>query len=290
MDDTTITGENVEIVQSSESAAALSWSAAIAGAIAATATTFIVVSLGVGIELALASPFSTSPSASSMTIAGAIWLVLAQSIGFAVGGFIAGRLRVNDGSTSPAETRFRDGVSGFVAWSIGAVAAAAIVAMSGAMAISTVARASSSAVGQVTQNISNDQLGYFADSLVRTAPSRPNAENADADRAQVTRILANSIRSGQLSGDDKTYLAGLVAARTGVSQDEAQKRVDDVVARARTAVTEASDAARKAGQYVAFWTFMSMLFGAVAAAFGGMLGGELRDESQVEQTPVLRGA
>jgi len=33
----------------------------------------------------------------------------------------------------------------------------------------------------------------------------------------------------------------------------------------------------KAGAYLSFWTFMSLLFGAVAATLAGVLGGELRD-------------
>jgi hypothetical protein len=38
------------------------------------------------------------------------------------------------------------------------------------------------------------------------------------------------------------------------------------------------DEARKAAAYFAFWSFMALLFGAVAATLAGILGGELRDE------------
>jgi hypothetical protein len=287
MDDTTIAAENVEVIQTqARSGAAFSWSAAIAGTLAAIAITFIVVSLGTGIELSVASPYTASPTASTMTIAGAIWLVLAQSIGFAAGGFIAGRLRVNSGATSSVETRFRDGANGFVAWAIGAVALAALLAAGSIITATAAMRTGESVVAQATENASVDQLGYFVDSLMRTTQSRTGA---DADRAQVTRILANAVRNGQLSDDDRTYLATLVAGRTGVSQEEAQKRVDDVVNRARASITQATDAARKAGAYVAFWTFMSMLFGAVAATLGGILGGEHRDESMLEPGHAFRG-
>jgi hypothetical protein len=77
---------------------------------------------------------------------------------------------------------------------------------------------------------------------------------------------------------DCAFLANLVAARTGMSQDEAQRRVDDVFNRARDGLKQSVDTARKAAAYVSFWTFMSLLFGAVAATLGGILGGELRDE------------
>ncbi|MGH6665825.1 MAG: hypothetical protein ACREB2_13145 [Pseudolabrys sp.] len=45
------------------------------------------------------------------------------------------------------------------------------------------------------------------------------------------------------------------------------------------AAAEATDAARKAAAYASFWSFMALLFGAVAATLAGILGGELRDEA-----------
>ena len=98
-------------------------------------------------------------------------------------------------------------------------------------------------------------------------------------REEVTRIFARSLAEGQLTDDDKAYLAGIVAARTGLSPQDAAKRIDDVENRARDAVRQSAETARKAGTYLSFWTFMSLLFGAVAATLAGMLGGELRDEA-----------
>lgn len=39
-----------------------------------------------------------------------------------------------------------------------------------------------------------------------------------------------------------------------------------------------TDEVRKAVAYLSFWSFMALLFGAVAATLAGILGGELRDE------------
>jgi hypothetical protein len=55
---------------------------------------------------------------------------------------------------------------------------------------------------------------------------------------------------------------------------EAERRVTETEKQA----TEAADKARKAAAFVSFWTFIALLFGAVAATLAGMLGGELRDE------------
>jgi hypothetical protein len=279
MDDTAIVGENVEVIQATGgSRAALSWSAAIAGALGATAIIFILIALGSGIGLAVTSPYS-GPSAGTMTIAGAVWLVFAQAVGFAAGGYYAARVRIPpEAAVGAADaSRFRDGANGFLVWAIGAVAAAAIVVVVSIVSLLGAARATGEAVQAGVALTPADQLGYYVDQLTR-GNQGSNGAASDAERAQVARVLATTIRNGRLADDDKAYLAGLVAARTGVSQDEAQRRVDDVVNRARDSVKQAADTARKAAAYASFWTFMSLLFGAVAATLGGILGGELRDE------------
>ena len=89
------------------------------------------------------------------------------------------------------------------------------------------------------------------------------------------------VRNGDVSPPDKAYLAQLVAARTGLSQADAAKRVDDVIAQAKAAelkAREAADAARKAGSYLSIFIGLSMLIGAFIASAAGALGGRQRDE------------
>ena len=104
----------------------LSWSAAIAGAIAATAVTVMSVALGSGIGLSFASPYGSGPSVTTLTIIAAVWLVMAQTMGFATGGYLAARLRSPTYDGVIGETTFRDGAQGIVVWAIGVVAMAAI--------------------------------------------------------------------------------------------------------------------------------------------------------------------
>ena len=108
-----------------------SWSAAIAGAFAATAVTLIIVALGSGIGLSLSSPYSAKPSNTALTAAAAVWLVMAQAMGFATGGYLAGRLRSPALDGVPGETRFRDAAEGLVVWAIGVVAMATLAALTG---------------------------------------------------------------------------------------------------------------------------------------------------------------
>jgi hypothetical protein len=59
--------------------------------------------------------------------------------------------------------------------------------------------------------------------------------------------------------------SGLLTAHTGVNTTA-------------PVAADVADAARKAAAYASFWSFMALLFGAVAATLAGILGGELRDE------------
>jgi hypothetical protein len=122
---------------------------------------------------------------------------------------------------------------------------------------------------------------YYVDSLFRS--DKPGANASDGEiRSEASRILAMGLRNGEVPAGDKTYLAQLVAARTGLSQADAQKHVDDVLAQeqaAETKVREAADAARKAAASLGFFTFFSMLIGAFIASAAAALGGQQRDEA-----------
>ena len=80
---------------------------------------------------------------------------------------------------------------------------------------------------------------------------------------------------------DRTYLAQLVAARTGVTLEEAQKRVDSFFSDVKDAEAKAkvtADAARKTAAKASIYLALSMLIGAFIASVSAALGGRLRDE------------
>ena len=111
------------------------------------------------------------------------------------------------------------------------------------------------------------------------------ADNSAATTGEVTRIFANSLRTGAaLPADDVRYVGQLVAQRTGMSQADAEKRVTDsyhnIQTKAREAeakAKEAADQARKASAYAALWLFVSLLFGAFVASLAATYGGRRRD-------------
>ena len=126
----------------------------------------------------------------------------------------------------------------------------------------------------------SDPSATLLDTLFR--PAQPTATgNAGDAKSEAGRILATSLANGSMSAPDRTYLVQLAAARAGVSQQDAEKRVDDMVAQAKAAADKArvaADDARKASAKLTFYTFFSMLVGAFIASVSGALGGRLRDE------------
>jgi hypothetical protein len=293
MAETTIMGDRIEIVEaqnagmwSALSCSGLSWSGIIAGAFTAIAVSFIFIALGSGIGLSLASPFSSSPSATTLTVIGALWLVFSQAVGFATGGYVAGRLRREPMPVHTGETNFRDGASGLIVWAI-CVAVTSLLLVGAAekagSAAATTAAAGAAAVGVTGASSQSSTIDYYTDALLRTNPQAPSATAGAAPAGTAAAPTAPGDRAmhdqvNRMAPDDRAYLAQIVSARTGMSMDDAQKRVDDVVNRAHAAVTQATEKARKAAEYLSFWTFMSLLFGAACATLGGMLGGDLRDD------------
>ena len=83
-----------------------------------------------------------------------------------------------------------------------------------------------------------------------------------------------------MSAEDRDYLTKLVAARAGIPETDAQKRVDDVIATEKEAeikAREAADVARKATAATSIFMGLSMLIGAFIASAAAALGGRLRD-------------
>lgn len=125
----------------------------------------------------------------------------------------------------------------------------------------------------------------------RTAPPPPrpmpgNGPMGDRRevRAEVNRIIVNSLQGDGLDPADTQYLSQLIARETGMSPAEAQARVTEVQTRmraalekAKTTAKQAADDARKATAYAALWLFITLLIGAFFASLSATWGGRRRD-------------
>jgi hypothetical protein len=80
-----------------------------------------------------------------------------------------------------------------------------------------------------------------------------------------------------MSADDRTYLIQQVGAATGLAAADSQRRVDNVIANAKTAIARS----RRSTIILAFSLATALLVGAVAAWAAAIAGGRHRDGAPV---------
>jgi hypothetical protein len=292
---------------------AASWPAIIAGAFVATAATLILIALGSGIGLASISPWSgRGVSVTTFAITGAIWLILTQWISAALGGYIAGRLRTRWVGTHTHEVFFRDTAHGLITWSVATLLVAAVLSSSitsgagaagrAATEVASAGLASAGVQGAMhnpgPQAPGTPVSAYSIDKLFRPAAGTPTGAGPGASpnsgapggppgagsadpRMETGHIIGNALISGSVPDADRAYLVDQVSARTGISQADAQTRVDAFIASAMQAeakVKADADSARKATAQASIYLALSMLVGAFIASVAAALGGRLRDE------------
>jgi hypothetical protein len=215
-----------------------------------------------------------------------LYLVLSALISYAVGGYVAGRMRSSLSGGTPDEMEFRDGVHGAAAWVL-ATLVTALIAFGGAQSLMRLAAPSSGSAGPSASVGGENIIAYDIDRLFRGV-------RADLDMeytlAEAGRILLSASSHRGMPPEDRTELVRLVTARTGLAQPEAERRVDDVNARARENVGRA----RKSAVIMAFSAGAAALLGLAAAWFAAGEGGKHRDGMPPSllwgrQRPLTRG-
>ena len=271
----TLTTSEAVIIPEESNFPAVSWPAIAAGAVASAAFSLFLLHLVTGLGLVSVSPWSNSgASATTLHVAGGIALVLMAVMASALGGYLAARLRTKWVGIHTDEVYFRDSAHGLLAWAFATIITATVLASATGLVASNVA---SVAQGAAANPALTDRTAYLTDTLFRSDRPMSAADQpaAQAASAEASRILARGLAPGaELIQADRTRLAQLVSARTGLPQAEAERRVNDVITQAKVA----ADEARKAAAKMAFWFAAALLGGAFSGALGAIEGGKLRDE------------
>ena len=255
----------------------VSWAAVAAGAVGAAALALLLIAFGAGLGLSAVSPWSDSGvSASTFKTGTGIYLVIVAVMSSAVGGYLAARLRAKWLGVYTHEVFFRDTAHGFLAWAFATLLSATALSSATAYLANGTAAAVGGAAVQATGSVNPADI--YVDKLFRTSPApnsaTPNNANPNQTRTEVMRLwMSDFNETYDLGPADKTYVAQLVAARTGLNQADAEKRVNEVITEAKTA----TDNARKGAAKLSFWLTAAMLFGAFAASLAAVEGGSLRD-------------
>jgi hypothetical protein len=260
-----------ELVESSVSG--VSWGAILAGAAASCALTLLLISFGVGLGFSVVSPWGRSGvSSTTFEIGTGLYFIVMAMISSAVGGYLAGRLRNKWVGIQVEEVGFRDTAHGFLAWAVGSVVGAMLLA---SPASSLLGAATSGATQVAVSSSQSSPVDGYVDDLLRSDnPSPQTQANPSDTRTELVRLFTASFRKdGNLNSSDKQYVAKVVAARTGLSQPDAERRVTDVVNQAKAEL----DRTRKAAAHIAIWLTLSLFIGAFSAAAAAWEGGGTRD-------------
>ena len=283
-------------VISDNPASYIDWPAVLAGAVLAAAVAFVLLAFGSALGLTIASPYrGESASFKWFAIAAGLWLVWVHVSSSLAGGYLTGRMRRRIGDATEHESDVRDGVHGLLVWAVGilisglltfgGIAGIAKSAAEGAgSAVSGVAQgAGLAAAGAAAKDDGADRGGSVLDRLFRTDAPRDSA-TIDRSRGEIGRVVTRSLAKGEFTQQDRSRIVQVVAAETGMTQAEAEARVNQTQAEMKAAADRARDAAeraRKIGILAGFVTAASLLIAAAAAFFAGGLGGRHRDEGTI---------
>ncbi|MFQ8433270.1 hypothetical protein [Amaricoccus sp. W119] len=156
-------------------------------------------------------------------------------------------------------------------------------------------------------------LEYITDRLLRAQDTVPQQYSNEDIQREMVGIVGTVLRTGELGQEDRDYLARAIAARTNLSETEANGRVDEAVAEVtalreeaqrkldqarqaaddavaqaqaqadqlRAEAIDAAEKARRAASWGAFLLAMSALISGAAAFAAAIKGGADRDEGTV---------
>jgi hypothetical protein len=234
------------------SASGVSWGAILAGAFAAAALSFILIVLGFGLGFSAVSPWSDSGvGAQTLGMSTIAWLIFTQIAASAIGGYLAGRLRVKWGGVHSDEVYFRDTAHGFLAWAVASLATAVLlagaigsvlsggvrtmgVAAGSAAGAATVTAGATAAPGRLMRNPGNtremgrmpgvgDAPSYFIDMLFRPSvnPSVAAAAAVTGSAAPVVgAVPADSADAASIGSGARAMSENGGAGMEGVSGEQ----------------------------------------------------------------------
>lgn len=249
----------------------MQWGPAFCGAVIAAAAFFVLMTFASAIGLAVTSVSPTWRDTSvGLTVLSGAWVIFSAVGSFALGGYIAGRVRTR-WEAPVDEIHFRDGLHGLLAWGLAIVIGVALT-WAAAATLSLATKTNATAAPSSARTEEPSFLAFELDRLFRS--DRLTAVS-EADRAEAGRIIETTLGHQSIAPDDYNYLVRLVSARTGLAQADAEKRTLGTLAEAHTAASRA----RRSAVILAFTLAAALVAAAGASWAGAREGGRHRDEN-----------
>ena len=287
------------------------WPSILGGAFVALAVVVLATAFGAALGMTAISADQGEASSGLLgLIISTLWIVLSMIAAYALGGYIAGRMRRRVDAATAEEVTVRDGLNGLVSWALGIVLSAILLGSLVSTAISTAGSvaatgaevagaaaggAMTAAVALVPEMETADPMTFVTGTLLRPTTVQPGADAGQAGIADAASILSNMVATGEISDSDRAYLMQLAAARSGLTPAEVEERVDQAVNAAQSvrdeagrlaqeaeqAVRDAAETARISAILTAFLLAATSLVAAAAAYICAVKGGRHRDEGRI---------
>lgn len=272
----------------------VSWGAVLAGVVVALAIglTLNLLGLGIGATTIDATARST-PDASSLGIGAAIWILIANLIALGIGGYVAARLSGTADGTDGT-------LHGMAVWGACALLSVILLGNAAVGLASSAARGASDLVGglasgagsaasvagrEVSDRTDTGTVQSAAQSVLRRAQDAlntggdPAQMTSDQRKAEMGRLVTKRVTDGNLALAERERLTRLAAAEFGISQQDAEARIQQVEQQTTQALNEAKESARKVADasakgasIAAFTGFLALVLGAAAAVAGARRG------------------
>lgn len=293
----------------------VSWQAILAGVAVTLAVQILLSLLGAAIGMSTIDPLEgETPSAQAFSIGAGLWWAVSFFFSLAVGGMVAAEL-------SGFIDRMEGAMHGLVTWAtamlIGVYLVGHLVGSTlsgiGGLASSTIkgaahgAAVASAKVGE-GNNGNNPAVDWEAienevQGLLAKGANSPR-QNREGQSAAVTPDLLSEVQTflenEQVTPEQRQDVVALIARSGNMSEQEAAQKLSEwekTYQDARTTLErtagEVNEKAAVVGEkganalaHASFWSFITFVLGALAAALGGVAGSKCREDRLLKQRAV----
>ncbi|WP_207191649.1 hypothetical protein [Paracraurococcus ruber] len=272
----------------------VSWGAVLAGVVVALAAGLTLNLLGLGIgATTIDAAARDTPDAGSLGIGAAAWVLVANLLALALGGYVAATL-------SGVAVRLDAALHGLAVWGTCALLSVALLGNVAVGLAFSAARGASNLLGGVASGVGSiaSAAGREASERTDTGSLQAGAQSAlrriqdamasggdparmtpDQRKAEIGSLLARRLAATNFGQAERDRLTQLAATEFGLTQPEAEARIRQVEQQAQQALAEAeqrarqvADASAQAASVAAFTGFLALLLGAAAAVTGARRG------------------
>jgi hypothetical protein len=272
---------NIEAPSGAVSAPArsrIAWGAVLAGAVVTVATSLLFNLLGAAIGAGSIHPFDLA----NYGAGAAIWEIINLVLSMIFGGYVAARL---SGTHSHLDAELH----GVTMWGVAVLLGSALLAHSFSGLLGFIGQGPGSIVDRATGDTTtisgtlapeiNPQtvVDRLQQSLINSGD--PTTMSHEQISAEIATLVRSNLFNGSASDADRDRLVALVAAQSGVTKEEAARRVTRMENDAKASVAQAEQRARAASDEVAHGAgmaaralFTALVLGLLAALVGAWMG------------------